>query len=81
MVGANDRNHLMKKGGLKLDTETTNTMETKEQTVPAIRSDSVVTYLSNLSAALNSITADLSMQIANINATMNKTDATNKENS
>lgn len=60
-----------------MDTETT-TMETKEQTVPAIRSDSVVAYLSNLSAALNSITADLSMQIANINATMNKTE-TNKE--
>lgn len=58
-----------------MDTETT-TMETKEQTVPAIRSDSVVAYLSNLSAALNSITADLSMQIANINATMNKTETT-----
>lgn len=64
-----------------MDTETT-TMETKEQTVPAIRSDSVVAYLSNLSAALNSITADLSMQIANINATMNKTETTTttKEN-
>lgn len=61
-----------------MNTETT-TMETKEQTVPAIRSDSVVAYLSNLSAALNSITADLSMQIANINATMNKTEDNNKE--
>jgi hypothetical protein len=56
--------------------ETTETSSvTKEQMVPAVRSDSVVAYLSNLSAALTSIAADLNKQIANITAGME----TNKE--
>jgi pantothenate kinase type III len=49
------------------------TMEntTKAQTVPAIRSDSVVAYLSNIAAVLTNMATDLNQQIANITASMN----------
>lgn len=56
--------------------------ETKEQ-VPAIRTDSVVAYLTQLSTGLgqlivglNTIVTDLNTQVANINATLQK-DSTN----
>jgi hypothetical protein len=56
--------------------------ETKEQ-VPAIRTDSVVAYLTQLSTSLNqlvtglnTIVTDLNMQVDNINATLKK-DTTN----
>ena len=51
-----------------MNTETS----TKDQTVPAIRSDSVVAYLSTLSAALTNVAADINAQVANITATMTK---------
>jgi hypothetical protein len=62
-----------------MTTETV-TEATKDQTVPAIRSDSVVAYLSNLSAALTNIATDINMQVANITTGMTKTDTTTKEN-
>lgn len=61
---------------------TTDNNTTKDQNVPAIRSDSVVAYLSQLSSALTNIATDLNNQIANITATMsNVTNASEKENS
>lgn len=61
----------------------TNTMdnETKTQPVPAIRSDSVVAYLSNLAAVITNIATDLNQQIANITASMTVTENTTKETS
>jgi hypothetical protein len=55
--------------------------ETKTQPVPAIRSDSVVAYLSNLAAVITNIATDLNQQIVNITASMNVTDTNTKENS
>jgi hypothetical protein len=74
----------MKKGGILMTTETV-TEPTKDQNVPAIRSDSVAAYLSQLSAALNNIATDINMQVANITAGMSKkpeteTDSITKEN-
>jgi hypothetical protein len=62
-----------------------NETSTKDQTVPAIRSDSVVAYLSTLSAALTNVASDINAQVANITATMTKkieieTDTITKEN-
>jgi len=62
-----------------MTTETV-TEPTKDQNVPAIRSDSVVAYLSQLSSALTNIATDLNMQIASITAGMNKPTTTEKEN-
>jgi len=62
-----------------MSTETT-TEPTKDQNVPAIRSDSVVAYLSNLSAAMTNIASDINMQIANITAAMEQPTTTDKEN-
>ena len=62
-----------------MTTETV-TETTKDQNVPAIRSDSVVAYLSNLSAALTNIAADINTQVANITTGMAAADTTTKEN-
>lgn len=61
-----------------MSTETV-TEPTKDQNVPAIRSDSVVAYLSQLSAALTNIATDINMQVANITAGITKP-TTEKEN-
>jgi hypothetical protein len=67
-----------------MNTETNTETETKEQ-VPAIRTDSVVAYLSQLSAGLsqlasgmNTIVMDLNMQVDNINASLKK-ETTNEQ--
>ena len=54
-----------------MSTETT-TEPTKDQNVPAIRSDSVVAYLSQVASALTNIATDINVQIANITAGMSK---------
>lgn len=53
-----------------METDTVNNEATKVQNVPAIRSDSVVAYLSNIAAVLTNMATDLNQQIANITATM-----------
>jgi hypothetical protein len=62
-----------------MTTETV-TETTKDQNVPAIRSDSVVAYLSNLSAALTNIAADINTQVASITTGMTAAETTTKEN-
>jgi hypothetical protein len=48
-----------------------------QETVPAIRSDSVVAYLSGLASGLSAIVNDLNMQVAQITEAMNKDNTTN----
>jgi hypothetical protein len=45
--------------------------------VPAIRSDSVVAYLSGLASGLSAIVNDLNMQVNQITGEMNKDKTTN----
>jgi hypothetical protein len=48
-----------------------------QETVPAIRSDSVVAYLSGLASGLTAIVNDLNMQVNQITSEMNKDKTTN----
>ena len=47
-----------------------------QETVPAIRSDSVVAYLSGLASGLSAIVNDLNMQVKTISESMTKKDTT-----
>lgn len=61
-----------------IDGEVTNATTTPAQEmVPAIRSDSVVAYLSGLASGLSAIVNDLNMQVAQITEAMNKDNTTN----
>ena len=48
-----------------------------QEMVPAIRSDSVVAYLSGLASELSAIVNDLNMQVKQITEAMNKDTTTN----
>ena len=48
-----------------------------QEMVPAIRSDSVVAYLSGLASGLSAIVNDLNMQVAQITDAMKKDETTN----
>jgi len=48
-----------------------------QEMVPAIRSDSVVAYLSGLASGLSAIVNDLNMQVNQITSEMNKDKTTN----
>jgi len=48
-----------------------------QEMVPAIRSDSVVAYLSGLASGLSAIVNDLNMQVKQITEAMNKDTTTN----
>jgi hypothetical protein len=48
-----------------------------QEMVPAIRSDSVVAYLSGLASGLSAIVNDLNMQVAQITESMKKDNNTN----
>jgi hypothetical protein len=48
-----------------------------QEMVPAIRSDSVVAYLSGLASGLSAIVNDLNMQVAQITDAMKKDNTTN----
>jgi hypothetical protein len=48
-----------------------------QEMVPAIRSDSVVAYLSGLATGLSAIVNDLNMQVNQITGEMNKDKTTN----
>ena len=48
-----------------------------QEMVPAIRSDSVVAYLSGLASGLSAIVNDLNMQVTQITSEMNKDKTTN----
>ena len=48
-----------------------------QEMVPAIRSDSVVAYLSGLASGLSAIVNDLNMQVAQITYAMKKDNTTN----
>jgi hypothetical protein len=50
---------------------------TAQEMVPAIRSDSVVAYLSGLASGLSAIVNDLNMQVAQITESMKKDNNTN----
>lgn len=45
----------------------TQVTEAPQQNVPAVRSDSVCTYLGNMAGVLSSIVVDINAQIASIN--------------
>jgi cell fate (sporulation/competence/biofilm development) regulator YlbF (YheA/YmcA/DUF963 family) len=51
---------------------TTETQTATQEQVPAIRSDSVVAYLSGMASALSAIVNDLNTQVAQITESMNK---------
>jgi len=61
-----------------IDGSVTNATTTPAQEmVPAIRSDSVVAYLSGLASGLSAIVNDLNMQVKQITEAMNKDTTTN----
>jgi hypothetical protein len=61
-----------------IDGEVTSATTTPAQEmVPAIRSDSVVAYLSGLASGLSAIVNDLNMQVAQITDAMKKDETTN----
>jgi hypothetical protein len=61
-----------------IDGEVTSATTTPAQEmVPAIRSDSVVAYLSGLASGLSAIVNDLNMQVAQITDAMKKDNTTN----
>lgn len=53
------------------------TITPAQEMVPAIRSDSVVAYLSGLASGLSAIVNDLNMQVNQITSEMNKDKTTN----
>ena len=53
------------------------TITPAQEMVPAIRSDSVVAYLSGLASGLSAIVNDLNMQVNQITTEMNKDKTTN----
>lgn len=55
----------------------TTTTTPAQEMVPAIRSDSVVAYLSGLASGLSAIVNDLNMQVAQITESMKKDNNTN----
>jgi hypothetical protein len=63
---------------MSTETETINgTVTPAQEMVPAIRSDSVVAYLSGLASGLSAIVNDLNMQVNQITSEMNKDKTTN----
>ncbi len=63
---------------MSTETETIDgTVTPAQEMVPAIRSDSVVAYLSGLASGLSAIVNDLNMQVKQINESMNKDTTTN----
>lgn len=63
---------------MSTETETTDsTVTPAQEMVPAIRSDSVVAYLSGLASGLTAIVNDLNMQVNQITSEMNKDKTTN----
>lgn len=61
-----------------IDGEVTSATTTPAQEmVPAIRSDSVVAYLSGLASGLSAIVNDLNMQVAQITESMKKDNTSN----
>ena len=63
---------------MSTETDTTDsTVTPAQEMVPAIRSDSVVAYLSGLASGLTAIVNDLNMQVNQITSEMNKDKTTN----
>ena len=63
---------------MSTETETIDgTVTPAQEMVPAIRSDSVVAYLSGLASGLSAIVNDLNMQVNQITGEMNKDKTTN----
>jgi hypothetical protein len=62
---------------MSTETETIDgTVTPAQEMVPAIRSDSVVAYLSGLASGLSAIVNDLNMQVKTISESMTKKDTT-----
>jgi hypothetical protein len=65
---------------MSTETETIDgTATPAQEMVPAIRSDSVVAYLSGLASGLSAIVNDLNAQVAQITESMTKKDTTTND--